>query len=510
MSRERFIILAGVVAEIPVLFSAAWVFGAEPLRSDLNLEDLERVRTVTAVTSDFTKAEPFERMSAGAATSLATVDVNAFSHFSPNLSFEDEQDFKLGNALFRKVWVSSPSSTRASDGLGPLFNARSCQRCHIKDGRGHPHEENSKLTADPLVIRLTVKALTEEQSASISTGNAMRIHEPVYGGQIQGSAVPGLVGEASVTVTYKEEEIILNGGETVSLRHPIYALSDLGYGPIDPDVMLSPRIAPPMIGLGLLEAIHPDDLLAKADQEDADGDGISGEPGWVKDPVTQTRMLGRFGWKASKPTVLAQSSEALTTDIGVSNPFFTNAYGDCTAFQTTCLSMPNGIQNRLGDTEAPDPVLDLIAFYASNLAVPARRNVSERDVLRGKKVFYEAGCDDCHTPKFVTSRDTARPQHRFQLIWPYTDLLLHDMGNGLADHQNVGDANGREWRTSPLWGIGLTEAVNGHTYFLHDGRARNLLEAIIWHGGEATESRDKIIDLEPIDRKALVKFLESL
>ena len=172
--------------------------------------------------------------------------------------------------------------------------------------------------------------------------------------------------------------------------------------------------------------------------------------------------------------------------------------------------MPNGIQVHLGDTEAPDPILDLVVFYAKNLAVPARRNVDAPEVLAGKKLFHETGCAACHRPNYVTSQEAEQPEHRFQLIWPYTDLLLHDMGQGLADGQVVGEATGREWRTPPLWGIGLTEKVNGHTYFLHDGRARNLLEAILWHGGEAQKARDKIISMKPEERQALISFLESL
>ena len=172
--------------------------------------------------------------------------------------------------------------------------------------------------------------------------------------------------------------------------------------------------------------------------------------------------------------------------------------------------MPTGVQERLGDTEAPDPILDLVTFYAQNLAVPARRDIDNPQVLQGKKVFYDLGCASCHTPKFVTRRDAPNKAQKFQLIWPHSDFLLHDMGEGLADGQQVGDATGTEWRTPPLWGIGLTERVNGHTFFLHDGRARNLTEAILWHGGEAQSARDGFAALPKAERDALVKFLESL
>jgi CxxC motif-containing protein (DUF1111 family) len=184
--------------------------------------------------------------------------------------------------------------------------------------------------------------------------------------------------------------------------------------------------------------------------------------------------------------------------------------GDCTLAQTACLKRPNGVQTRLGDAEAPPPVMDLVTFYAENLAVPARRKASFAETLNGKRVFYETGCTRCHQPKFVTRRDAGNKAHAFQLIWPYSDFLLHDMGEGLADGQAVGVATGREWRTPPLWGIGLTKTVNGHTFFLHDGRARNLTEAILWHGGEAQAARDRFAALEKQDRDALLTFLESL
>ena len=172
--------------------------------------------------------------------------------------------------------------------------------------------------------------------------------------------------------------------------------------------------------------------------------------------------------------------------------------------------MPTGVQKRLGNEEAPGPVLDLVTFYSANLAVPARRKASFADTLRGKQLFYQSGCVSCHVPKFVTRRDTAEKAQSFQLIWPYSDFLLHDMGDGLADGQQVGLASGREWRTPPLWGIGLTRTVSGHSFFLHDGRARNLTEAILWHGGEAEKARDAFSSLPKDDREALIRFLESL
>lgn len=478
-------------------------------RDDLSAEDARRVAAVTAPTTDFSKPERFERMAGGATTSTATQDSNAFSHPSANLSFKERQNFFLGNGLFRKVWVSSPSSTAASDGLGPLFNARGCQRCHLKDGRGHPPEGPDDV-ATSMLMRLSVPPRTDEDRAALAAFHTLRIPEPNYGGQLQDFAVPGLAAEGRFTIAYDETEVELAGGERAHLRKPVVSLQDLAHGPMAPGAMTSLRIANPMIGLGLLGAIHPADILALADPHDADGDGISGRPSLVRHPETGDLMLGRFGWKASTPTVKVQSAEAFSGDIGISTPLITDAFGECSIAQKECRALPTGVQTRLGPVEAPDPILDLVAFYSRNLAVPARRDVDDPEVLAGKALFYKTGCASCHTPKFVTRRDAEDEAHRFQLIWPYTDMLLHDMGEGLADNRPVGSASGREWRTAPLWGIGLTETVNGHTFFLHDGRARNLLEAILWHGGEAQAARDRVVEMTPQERRALIAFVESL
>ena len=483
-------------------------------RTDLSEADLRRVLAVTAPPKDFSRPEAYERMAGGAATSLALVNPHAFSHPSANLTFEGKRDFALGNGLFRKLWVTAPASTRASDGLGPLFNARACQRCHLKDGRGHPPRGPDD-PATSMVLRLSVPpgsaSTAAEGGASRPGPDAPAFHpEPTYGSQLQDFAGPGLPAEGKMRVVYEEVPVALNGGEKASLRRPAYSIADLGYGPMAPDAMRSPRVAPPMIGLGLLEAVHPADVLARADPDDTDGDGVSGRPSVVRAPGAGGAALGRFGWKASAATVREQSARAFSDDIGISNPDAPDPWGDCTEAQAACRAMPSGVQPPLGDTEAPDPVLGLVAFYAANLAVPARRDVDHPEVLRGKALFHSSGCASCHTPKFVTRRDAARPEHRFQLIWPYTDLLLHDMGEGLADGRPVGSASGREWRTAPLWGIGLTGTVSGHTFFLHDGRARSLLEAVLWHGGEARASRDAVVAMRPSERRALLRFLNSL
>ncbi len=477
-------------------------------RGDLTPENLARVQAITKPTTDFSKPESFELLPAGAATSKKRPNQDAFSHSSANLTFEEEGTFKLGNALFRKLWVSAPSSTQASDGLGPLFNARACQSCHLKDGRGHPPEGNPDATS--MFLRLARQAESEEEQQALSSKMALNFPDLTYGGQLQDLAVPGLAGEGRMAIAYEEIPVTLGDGAALSLRKPTYSVTNLSHGPLHASTTLSPRVTPQMIGLGLIEEIHPTDILARADPDDTDGDGISGKASIVRDVMSGELALGRFGWKASAPSIRQQSADAFAGDIGISTPEVPRHWGDCTEAEEECRSLPNGVQDRLGTAEAPPPVMDLVTFYAQNLAVPARRDAGASEVLTGKRVFYELGCVSCHTPKFVTRRDAPNTAHAFQLIWPYSDFLLHDMGEGLADGQAVGDATGTEWRTPPLWGIGLTERVNGHTFFLHDGRARNLTEAIFWHGGEAQKARDGFAALPAKDREALVKFLESL
>jgi len=466
-------------------------------RSDLSDAEEVRVKAVTELTAKFDQPEPFENRTAGAATSLSAADLNAFSRPQPNLSFSGLEQFSIGNALFRKLWVSSPSTTLASDGLGPLFNARACQACHIKDGRGHlpNHDSNS----GSFVVRLGRKdAATNKWVA-----------DPIYGEQVQTAAVPGLIAEARIRISNELVRTKLASGGSVDLSSPLIQLNDLAYGKIHPNTHYSARVAPSMIGMGLLEAIAEDDLIALEDINDDDGNGISGRRAIVR--YRGETLTGRFGYKSSSATVQQQVENAFSADMGLSTEAKSSHSGDCTDQQAQCLGMPNGEQAHLGNGEVPNNLLDLVTFYSSNLAPPLRRDVGAENVLAGKKLFYQSGCVDCHQPKFVTSKNATAEQHQFQLIWPYTDLLLHDMGDGLAD--NLGDnsgASGREWRTAPLWGIGLTQLVNPKATFLHDGRAKTLLEAVLWHGGEAQQAKEQVVNMTNLERDRLIDFLESL
>jgi len=459
---------------------------------------------VVAPTNDFSKAEPFEALPAGALTHRKKLNADAFSNASANMSFERELDFKIGNAFFKRIWVSSPASTTSSDGLGPLFNARTCQRCHIKDGRGHPPVSDDD-NAVSMLMRLSIKPQNTAQQALIDTHQELAIPDPVYGGQLQDFSVAGAKSEGKIRIRYTEQEVKLKGGKTVSLRHPRYSIANLQYGDLHEDIRLSPRIAPQMIGLGLLEAISAADIEAQADPNDEDGDGISGRANKVWSREFNKVMLGRFGLKAGQPTLNQQNQGAFNGDLGLSGPLFSNAFGDCTAAQKECLDKPHG-----GNPEVSEEIARQVLHYSRNLAVPARRNHDAPELLEGKALFYQSGCVSCHTPKYITPKTGVALEQQRQLIWPYTDMLLHDMGAGLADDSPEGLASGSEWRTPPLWGIGLTPVVNGHSLYLHDGRARNLLEAILWHGGEAEKSKQTVVDMTDEERANLIKFIESL
>ena len=464
-----------------------------PLR-DVHLNSLPRteaeaarIADVTARPTDFTQAQRFEALPAGKATVHPAYAGQAFKLPQANIG-EAAFDFALGEAMFDKLWVASPSSTKASDGLGPLYNTRACRVCHMGGGRGHA-PDGPEDDARTMVMRL-----------SLPGGGP----DPIYGAQLQDFAISGHPGEALVRVTWTEVEVALNG-ETATLRRPDWQITDPAYGPLAPDLQISPRVAPQMIGLGLLEAIPTADILTRADPEDADGDGISGRASVVWSREYDQPMLGRFGLKAETPTVREQTAAAFSGDIGISTALFPIAWGDCTEAQVTCVTDQHGDGDaRVYEVDAIG--LDLTTLYTANLGVPARRDVDDPQVLRGKELFHTAGCAACHQPAYVTHRLADQPQQSFQLIWPYTDLLLHDMGPDLSDPGQTGT----EWRTPPLWGIGLTGAVSGHTQFLHDGRARSVLEAVLWHGGEAQAARDTVVQMPPADRAALIRFLESL
>ncbi|MDR0208370.1 MAG: c-type cytochrome [Pseudomonas putida] len=450
----------------------------------------------------FTQAEPDEALSAGKAT-VQRNDRNAFSLPSANLSPQRRLDFSVGNSFFRNPWVIAPSTTTARDGLGPLFNTNACQNCHVRDGRGHPPEPDAS-NAVSMLVRLSIPDQPQYAKEIERLGV---VPEPVYGTQLQDMAVPGVAPEGKVRVAYTTQTVTFKDGHTVELRRPALQITQLGYGPMHPETRFSARVAPPMIGLGLLEAIPEAAILANADPDDRNGDGIRGRANQVWDQAMNRTVLGRFGWKAGQPNVNQQNVHAFAGDMGLTSTL--QPVDDCTPAQLDCLAAPNG-DGADGEKEVSDNILRLVTFYTRNLGVPARRDVGAPQVLAGKNLFFQAGCQGCHIPQFTTGPDTHEPELANQVIRPYSDLLLHDMGPDLADNRSEFKASGQDWRTPPLWGIGLTETVSGHTQFLHDGRARNLLEAVLWHGGEAEAARNHVLTFNAEQRTALLAFLNSL
>lgn len=435
--------------------------------------------------------EEGEQLSGGQ-TTIFDESVNAFGEAAPNLSGNKDLFFVTGNAFFKRNWVTAPSSTEDLDGLGPLFNARSCSTCHNLDGKGSPPESPDEAPVD-LLFRLS-----RPTSDSIRTKP-----DEHYGKQFNHLSVLGVEPEGEVRVTYNEIPGEYPDGTTYSLREPVYEFRNLNYGEFPDDIFISPRIAQHLVGLGLLEAIDEETLQSLADPNDTDGDGISGKMNMVYDVQSEQMVPGRFGWKANQPSVRQQTAVAFREDIGITSALFPEQL--CTELQTECNEARTG-----GDPELTQDILDRVTLYTEVIAVPARRDWNEPDVLKGKRAFHNIGCASCHVPKFKTGEYEEHPEFSNQTIYPYTDLLLHDMGEGLADHAPDALANGMEWRTPPLWGIGLVETVSGHTYFLHDGRARNLEEAILWHGGEAEKSKEHFKELSKEERNNLIKFLNSL
>lgn len=435
-------------------------------------------------------AEEGEELSGGTTTST-NFSAEAFGFASPDLTFDERVTFGVGNSLFNQSWVTAPASTTARDGLGPFFNARNCSGCHFKDGRGRPPAFDGEFSHG-LLIRL---GLLETDA------NGGNIGDPVYGTQFQDNSILSVDSEGTLIVTYTPLTETYADGTQVTLQNPEYSFTGLGFGELNSLTNFSPRVANQMIGLGLLDAIPEATLVSYADPNDADGDGVSGKINMVIDVESNTIEVGRFGWKANQPNIKQQVAAAFAGDLGITSSLFPDE--NCPT-PLNCDDYPNG-----GTPEIEDENLDKVAFYAASLSVPARRDVDNEDVLEGKALFENAECIKCHIPKIETgSYEIAALGN--QTIRPYTDLLLHDMGDNLADGLPDFGANGNEWRTPPLWGIGLIETVNGHTNLLHDGRARNIEEAILWHGGEAEDSKEIFKGFSAVERNKLIQFLNTL
>lgn len=460
--------------------------------------------TVAAVSAPDDAATDALGEKPGGDTTVWATGQNAFSFPAANLSDPERTRFVIGNSFFKRNWVEAPASTKARDGLGPNFIARSCGACHAMDGRGEPPSWRRGLSDESplaLLIRLSVPGTDEHGGPR---------HDPVYGDQLNTSAVQGVKPEGRVRLRWSAVHGRFADGTRYTLQKPEYVIDRLAYGPFAPGIMTSPRVAPQMIGVGLLEAIPEQAILDNARAQAEAGGPIKGQPNRVWDVFAQREMLGRFGWKANVATLAHQTAGAFHGDIGITSAQF--PHETCTPAQTDCLAAPTGARN--GQPEIDAKTLDDVVFYQATLAPPARRNARDPQVLRGQQLFAQAQCAVCHRPSYTTAEGPfprlTSPALQGQTIWPYTDLLLHDMGEALADGRPDFLANGRQWKTPPLWGIGLFKDVNGHTKLLHDGRANGVLEAVLWHGGEAEASKQQVLGFSEADRRALVKFVESL
>ncbi len=427
------------------------------------------------------------RQFAGGETTVFISSSNAFSTPAPNLSATNLEQHLEGDFQFEQAFVTAPATVNS--GVGPIFNNVSCIACHVKDGRAAFPKENSNALSG-FFLRTSMPGVTE---------NGGPVPVPDFGLQIQNQAIFGVLPEAKFQVNYTPITEVFADGTSVILQKPNYQLVNT-YKPLPNTVLLSPRIAPPVFGLGLLEAVFEATILANEDINDTNNDGISGKANYVYDSTTGTTTIGRFGWKANTATILEQCATAYVNDMGITNPMFT---------QETGFGQTNGEDGLLDDPEISQEILESVTLYCQTLAVPAARNLDTESVQKGAQIFENIQCGACHIPSLQTGSSAISALEN-QTIYAYTDLLLHDMGEGLADNRPDFLATGSEWKTRPLWGIGLTKAVNGHTQFLHDGRANNLTEAILWHGGEAQNSKNLFKSLSLQERKYLLAFLNAL
>lgn len=411
----------------------------------------------------------------------------AFSRPLADLTEAERERFFRGRSLFNQSWVVAPAKDDRLDGLGPLYNRLACVSCHARNGRGLPPEGPGE-RMQSMLLRLSV--------TGVGPHGAPRAH-PVYGEQFNEEAIPGVTPEGRAELRWIKVRRRLPDGSLVSLRRPRLSFPELGYGAMGP-VRISPRVGQQVVGMGLLDAVSDATLEALA--AEAKPDGVKGRINRIGRAAPEA---GRFGYKANMGSLRAQIAGAFLGDLGITSPL--HPQENCTPAQAACRRAPRG-----GEPELDDAQLDDVEFYLAHLAVPARRDSGAPQAQQGEALFAAAGCAACHRPALRTGDSPRFPRLAGLDIAPYTDMLIHDMGPGLSDGRPDFQASGREWRTPPLWGIGLTGTISERVRYLHDGRARSLTEAILWHGGEAAAARRRFEALARPQREALVAFLESL
>ncbi|TDO99740.1 di-heme oxidoredictase family protein [Marinomonas balearica] len=429
----------------------------------------------------------------------AVADKMSYTTPLSGLSAEEKLDFELGRSIFERFWVPSPSSTTASDGLGPIFNARSCHSCHMNGGRGHAPQEGQLGSEVPsFFVRLGNKTspLTEIMG------------DETYGRQFQQLGSSSVPSEGDYTIHWETKVETFKDGSQVTLKKPSIEWGAKHYGEFQPTTGISLRVTPPLVGMGLIDAIDPETILANEDADDRDNDGISGKANWVYE--NGRRVIGRFGHKAHVSDLSHQNQSAFNGDLGLSTPLFPKPSGDCTSKQLKCIQAPNGNTAHIEDLEVGHFQSDRVDEFVALSRPPAMRNLQEPWFIEGKAIFDKLACASCHTPKMTSGSNVKYDALKNRRFYPFTDLLLHDMGRELANEFPVFNAEPQEWRTAPLWGIGLSEAVSGRKGFLHDGRAATIEEAILWHGGEAEPHKNAYKALSKANRDLFMKFLESL
>jgi len=467
------------------LCSVAWFVGLTAQLAVLGAEIdfTSRTSLLTAPVSP--------KLGGDTARSVATFD--SFTFIAANADDQARAMFSFGNQVFTAEWTPSPGPQPATDGLGPIFNTKACSDCHINNGRGQsPTTSGERM--DSALVRLSVPG-----QDPFGGPNPV----PNYGDQLQDRAIEGVRPEGQVIVHWDEQSYIYGDGTQYSLRKPRLVFRNLAFGDLPAKTMSSLRVASPVIGLGLLELVPEETLLALADPDDNDRDEISGRINIVWDAQYKKVNVGRFGWKANVPSLALQNAGAARGDMGITTPLAT--VDNCEEIQEACKASAthNGVEMSSG-------YLQRLNTYVRYLAVPSQRGAQFPEVQRGQALFNDTGCSQCHVPTLVSGSDSRAKALSNQTFHPFTDLLLHDMGEGLADDRPDFLASGKEWRTPPLWGIGLTKKVSGHSFFLHDGRARNLEEAILWHGGEAETSKETFRNMKKNHRDDLIAFLGSL